>query len=101
MSKLSYKDCLQLKEAGFPQVRHFDPKDYLPEPLEDGSYDLDDFIAIPTLSELIDGCGDGLHVIARSNGLDGKVRWICNNGLGDTPEKAVKELYIQLHGKDR
>jgi len=105
---MNYELAKQLKNAGFKQIRHYDVKDYLPEPLEDGSYNKNDLISVPTLAELIVACGDkfnNLHFFhyERKN-LDNK--WICNfndefNSDGDsegtTPEEAVARLWLKLN----
>jgi hypothetical protein len=71
--------ALELKEAGFPQ-RHF------------GRF-LD--CADPTLSQLIEECGEHFAHLATQK----KGEWDCNWGaaLGRTPEEAVARLWLALH----
>lgn len=58
-------------------------------------------IAYPTLSELIEECGDGFWGLTKHSGI-WQTNWI--NGMagdtaGKTPEEAVTELYKALHTK--
>jgi len=92
MSNLDYKICKALKDAGFPifldnKGRMF--KDHNGEQVYD-----------PTLSELIEACGDGVFKMVRDkNGI-----WYAENlfkeGTGKTPEEAVANLYLALNKKD-
>lgn len=96
---MTYETAKKLKDAGFPQKKHLDIRDYLPEPLEDGSYDKNDFVGVPTLSELIEACGskgDRIALIQLFSGwqASGHLRGI---ELGKTPEEAVAELWLKLN----
>jgi hypothetical protein len=98
---ISYELAKLLKEAGFPQRIHYDINDYLPEPLKDGTYDKNDFVAIPTLSELIEACGDESVIVltigkALTTALHGITGIVTN---GSTPEEAVSRLYLELNKK--
>ena len=124
---MNYELCKKLKDLGFPQKRHYDTVDLLPEPLADGSYAKNDFIAIPTLSELIKECGP-TKIAPNLNTKDEKLVehffrlgvgdvWfadyefyestVINNetklpivGWGSTPEEAVAKLWIEINGYD-
>ena len=54
----------------------------------------------PTLSELIEACGDSFHSLS----MDDKTHWVANwrvygESRGSTPEEAVAKLYIALNKK--
>lgn len=111
---MSYKLAKQLKDAGFPQYGKGEvsinvnllsgetPK----EAYERGSYDY-----VPTLSELIEACGDRFVSLSRSFddhlktaywqaiGLQGEYPQVANKNVlsqGDTPEEAVVRLWLAL-----
>ena len=102
---MNYTLAKQLKDAGFPQIRHYDIKDCEPEPLEDGSYNKNDFIAIPTLSELIEACGDRFYSVVRALPNDWRAfsdRDDANTiatADGSTPEEAVAKLWLEINKK--
>jgi hypothetical protein len=93
---MNYELALQLKNAGFPQE------------LNDGYY-LDDScglgneqVYLPTLSELIEACGERLSELKRFK--DRKWGAVTNNkhyaplgGFGSTPEEAVSRLWLELN----
>ena len=76
---MNHNLALELKEAGFPQV-HFER-----------------FIdcADPTLSQLIEACGESFANLAAHK----KDEWDCNWGaaIGATPEEAVARLWLVLN----
>lgn len=117
---MKYELAKQLKDAGFPQKLH---------PLtglmyEDGSPNIpihcangkvcycpehtgEPYSVIPTLSELIEACGDGFRLLRYSpphefsNGT-----WYAGTGddskgdlIGKTPEEAVAKLWLELNKK--
>lgn len=109
---MKYELAKKLKEAGFPQETdyYFDSqgvsgnggemifdivyKNKLPEK-EYFRY------AIPTLSELIEACGDDFRDLIRYKAND-TVMW-CVHGhnsqwTGFNPIEAIASLYISLHG---
>ena len=129
MNKLTYKDCVELKEAGFIQVG----EEYIEEcdcPFSGNEkpYDVGEgndwmkiykihteehLIYCPTLSELIDACENitELKKTAPERGSM-KARWIAVGWpyqmdnmteelkeKGKTPEQAVKNLWIALSKK--
>ncbi|MES2224162.1 MAG: hypothetical protein V4469_04495 [Patescibacteria group bacterium] len=99
---MNYEIALKLKEAGFPikqwncrMNEHWHDTQYRPcshcEPI------------IPTLSELIEACGDKFCSLTYCNGYkyassysdDGfENPYICN---GETGEEAVANLWIELN----
>ena len=108
MTNLSYKKCLELKNAGFPQ---FEGKGeaLFPKPEDEferlGLY-------VPSLEELIEEIGDRLWVLKRGIFM-GKDGWIVgqdkenelnpNNwyvfSFGESLKEAVCELYLELKKK--
>ena len=89
MTPLPYELAKELKEAGFPQMTN------------GYTWYVDQVIAVPTLSELIEACGevemvlniiDGKYTNARIVGLE-------LNGEGSTPEIAVAMLWLALNKK--
>ena len=101
--KLSYQDCKELKDAGFPQKRVgmylYDKEGNLIHLVSDRDWsELDSDIKIPTLSELIEACGVVFHRLVNQGATweaysspDSKI------GVGDSPEQAVKNLWIALN----
>lgn len=96
---IPYHLAKQLKDAGFPQNVYSENYTNLTE----GCLLTEDSDYIPTLSELIEACGDGFDSLLRIYSIDTWV-WSCNcddmghDGLeGSTPEEAVAMLYLSLH----
>lgn len=109
---MNYKLAKQLKDAGFPQASNkgFYHCKGEEEPILINFIVLDEELAKnvkcldPTLSELIEACGDRL--MAFHKGID---KWLAQatpkeNDLeltigvsGKTPEEAVAKLYIKLN----
>ena len=95
---MNYELAKKLKDAGFPQKRHYDIVDFLSEPLPDGTYDKNDFVAIPTLEELIEACGNAftrLFHVEKRWGAGNKVFFMT----GDTSSEAVANLWLELNKK--
>jgi len=105
---MNYELALKLKEAGFPQ------KSSQKSRLEEAGFvTLSDSVYIPSLSELIEACGDGFDgLLKRENGLweagitGGAIGYcyVDDNsssifGTGSTPEEAVAHLYLALNQK--
>jgi len=94
---MDYKLAKQLKDAGFPQDN---PESEYVEDKKDGK------VVLPTLSELIDACGEdfgslinlGNQWLAESNYVEKP------NGVGSavekTPEKSVAKLWLKLIKKE-
>lgn len=93
---MNYEFALKLKEAGFPQK----PGNmaYI-KPPNDKEFD-GEWLFLPTLSELIQACGEKFNNLHRTN-VD---NWACSskNGVtlhGPTPEEAVAKLWLELNKK--
>lgn len=93
----------QLKDAGFPQRYHWKSPGVLDHYASEFP---DDPIEIPTLSDLIEACGDNLHCLVHithggidsdkkfwSAGYNAMAKDWCN---GPTPEEAVANLWLAL-----
>lgn len=121
---MNYELCKKLKEAGFPNAKDINGEDksfvwvkYNPE---------DDFIPVdskifyefwqqtysikgnidifPTLSELIEACGDKFGTLYHNvHKEEGELEWSVATyspdcvGHGDTPEEAVANLWLKLN----
>ena len=120
---ISYNLAEKLREAGFPNIEIRGGDGKLPCGADSCFHNHD---RIPTLSELIEACGDGFQSLGRAmparigymnsveNGYDAstKIQWWAHAGLGapslptteydssgDTPEEAVANLYLKLNAK--
>jgi len=101
---MNYELAKQLKEAGFPQIYgNFQTKDGCV--YERASKNR---AHVPTLSELIDACGEDLDSLNRHNGDceceedDCEYQWDALNRTleyapGKTPEEAVAKLWLKLN----
>ncbi len=104
---MEYSLAKQLKDAGFPQRikkcdKFFDARGYEAFWLENEDlefhYPKMDAVKIPTLSELIEACGDGFRTLNKNtpNG------WYAFNSsanlscFGTTPEEAVAKFWLAL-----
>jgi hypothetical protein len=94
---MNYELAKELKDAGFPQEGHkviFPDKEI---------YTFNEPIHVPTLSELIEACGDcGLALIQTDqeaweakSGYD--VDDYTEKGEGSTPEEAVARLWLAIN----
>ena len=103
---IDYTLVKELKDNGFPHndwtvtsLDSFPPIVYFNNP--------------PTLSELIEACGDGIHSI-RKGIWKGNGNWMASQdsldsagnsypvepvGTGDTPEEAVAKLWLAINKK--
>lgn len=100
---MNYELALQLKEAGFKQIwiRH----DYYTDegmifragtsrPL------IGTEVSIPTLSELIDACGDKFGDITKRSDHWTAGNYHCDEEeMGSFPEEAVARLWLKLNKK--
>ncbi len=94
-NNMNYELAKKLKDAGFPQegdgsVRWTDQEPNLGIPVYQ-----------PTLSELIEACGDKFEFMGKGDPVS---EWIAFdngelNGRGSTPEIAVANLYLALNTK--
>lgn len=106
---MNYETAKELKKAGFPQTgRKGVPASDVTE-LPEGVLKVEgEFIAIPTLSELIEACGEEFDTLQNAKGT-----WLAlsytNAGeedaepkiwtQGKTPEIAVANLWLVLNKK--
>lgn len=96
---MKYELAKELKDVGFPQkMRAICSLD------NGGEQDEQNFITYPTLSELIEACGDKFHSLIRGEGG----YWLAYTHIqgsrtnfkeGKTPEEAVGRLFIALNKK--
>jgi len=106
---MKYELALQLKKAGFPQGKYYKHHIHINGKLSIKKQD----VYYPTLSELIEACGDGFQDVARRIDVDGYTQedfiahgWKQENDqrvmfgvISSTPEEAVSNLYIALNPK--
>lgn len=106
---MKYELAKQLKESGFPQKPKgfcvfwdvkYERFGYL-NAGEETRINEEYYIKFPSLSELIEACGDGFLSLSRHANI-----WQTNfvNGMGGetagtTPEEAVANLWLALHEK--
>lgn len=105
---LSYELCNKLKKAGFPQKTH-NPMHYATVHGQEYvvcdcgpswvSSEHIEYLVAPTLSELIEACGDRFGHLQKNY----KRPWATFSvleeaclGYGDTPEESVANLYLVL-----
>lgn len=97
---LTYEDCKELKEAGFP-LKGLKDWNMTECPFVWGHFKADDGESYikPTLSELIEACGDDFGALY-SDGMNG---WLAEaypcSGEGFSPEQAVKDLWLAINKK--
>lgn len=106
---LSYELAKKLKDVGFPQVwpqsDEMEIQDALAISKIKEKYQKD--VYIPSLSELIEACGEFDRLIKVRDMDDKLYEWLAfstpeiglKEGHGKTPEKAVANLYLELHKK--
>ena len=100
---MNYALAKKLKDAGFPQKLSFPLDEKNREDLEEKGFDPD--IHFPTLSELIEACGDGIIMVSRNS----KNQWFAEKGItletiteeGSTPREAVARLWLALNVKSK
>lgn len=98
---MKYKLAKKLKDVGFPQnlgiTTSFQEQGLAPDPI-DGRIGL----YTPTLSELIEACGEDFFQLTKGSDI-----WYAEGDIvgtdkvtGSTPEEAVANLYILLKETD-
>lgn len=107
---ISYELCKVLKDAGFPQNPsgicghchgfQMNPENF-PHLNDDYKKSLPEYAYHPTLSELIEACGDKFGVLEK---IYDKNQWHCRPCTGkcmyfSTPEEAVARLWLELNKK--
>ena len=105
---INYELYKQLKEVGFPQKneRGISPTIYSDGEIyfvgvADG-YDNTIGCYLPTLSELVESCGEKFNFVERMTGQP--TNWTCIGDLnirtfGSSPEEAVAKLWLELNKK--
>ena len=91
---MTYKTAQKLKEAKFPFLWNYEPQALA-------------FREYPSLSELIEACGEGFDALGKckddgmSKIVDGWIAVDENNvrAWGATPEEAVASLFLRLNDK--
>jgi len=109
---LSYELAKKLKDAGFPQGDLKGFRNYYSKPYQIHIYDIFDEvqgyslaattdappIKVPTLSELIEACGEGFWRLIRQE----RGKWFADRVRtgyeASTPEEAVAKLWLRLNG---
>lgn len=108
---MNYELAKELKEGGFPQGKY--PRDMIsPDNLiwsEDREdFDVDADTMCPTLSELIEACGEDFIELSKYPKMwDAKGGWEGDEDCmspkysieAPTPEEAVAKLWLKLHKK--
>lgn len=95
---ISYELAKKLKDAGF-QIPYIHKGDFHEFVLGEGK------LYLPTLSELIEACGDGFVSLIAPTGEN--TNWSAKGGndeysyheFGVTPEEAVTNLYLAISQK--
>ena len=104
---MEYKLAQQLKDAGYKQVIRFDSVYLYPNNnrflLSEIADDLDNTVYEPTLSELIEACGDGFWRLE----FDEEREWTAYGAPDEegksfeikcsTSKEAVAKLYLELN----
>lgn len=101
---MDYELAKQLKDAGFPleSIKN-DGSASMYQTRSFFTADSDRAYMIPTLSELIEACGEDMFELRRNPGK----KWFAGDGeslygTGKTPEEAVANLYLALNpSKDK
>ena len=100
---MNYKLAKQLKDAGFPQSFSEEggsvmDKEALEKKGEFESLEDKHWVYIPTLSELIEACGEGMkfELIRAQAGWCAKTRGIMILNQ-ETPQEAVAKLWLKLN----
>ena len=113
---MDYELCKKLKEAGFPQeIQNYSPTLYYVEKensVESGEAFYPhvklppNYCKVPTLSELIEACGEVFTSLEWLGGVGSTAEWEATAfenheqvaiGEGRTPEETVANLYLDLN----
>lgn len=98
---MNYELAKKLKDAGFPQSSgtYIKPNGKFEYIVEYG-FQGEDWAYVPTLSELIEACGDGFSMLCREENNFWSVSPDGVEGINyKTPEEAVTNLYLELNKK--
>ena len=111
---LDYEICKKLKEEGFPQEIEgrprmcdevwFEDEEVLGEHYIGLREEGENYIKIPSLSELISVCGKNFYWLKRRAWGGQKDQWEAKSldmkyGFGKDAEEAVANLWLNLYGK--
>lgn len=99
---MNYELALKLKESGFPQPESVKIPDYLPTNIINTSsvWELKENVYTPTLSKLIEACGDKFDKLLRIYTGEFVAETIGKEPhIGSTPEEAVAKLWLELNNK--
>lgn len=109
METLTYEDCKELKDAGFPQKtlnKSISCPEYGNDRWKIEPNYCGHFLHEPSLSGLIEACGEEFLGLAHATDVGDGKRWSAFNidfpiGVleGISPEQAVKNLWIILNKK--
>mgnify|MGYP001559052370 CR=1 FL=1 len=97
---MNYELAKKLKDAGW--VQNTDNVDQF---IYDDDYTEESGCYLPTLSELIEACDPHWADFELVNNLDSHGKWQCTRGdkhgegIGETPEEAVANLWFVLNKK--
>jgi hypothetical protein len=87
---MDYELARELKQAGYPIKKQLITR-----------YNRD--IAVPTLEELIEACGDRFGALVHHGGWEARSDWSEQDrgiaATGSTPIEAVARLWLALHSK--
>lgn len=99
INNMTYELAKQLKDAGFPQG------EWTHQRKVEGMNGYESYF-VPTLSELIEACGDEFMHLERNTDSDtDEIYWVAyavtpeKGSLGSTPEEAVAKLWLELNKK--
>lgn len=94
---MDYELAKQLKEAGFPQTSDSEYKHIYPN--ETATRLGTDGMREPTLSELIEACGDDFIQLRKTHNKPRSL-WLASSletdESAETPEEAVAKLWLEL-----
>ncbi len=98
---IDYKLIKELKEAGFPIKTLDDIGDNLPDTTVVYKRTFVEGLMAPTLSELIEACGEEFKGLSRIKENPEKNRWVAfgfNSEFAfQAPEEAVAKLWLKLN----
>ena len=112
---MTYELAKQLKDAGFPfkqsvgfSLYYFNSKheSIAFSYLDSDAFPVDFETYVPTLSELIEACGDNwraLEMLPQENRINAVYRasgWDGQGEYGLNPEEAVAKLWLKLNAKE-
>ena len=104
---MNYELAKKLKDTGFPQKSKYEGDICQYDNLHHLGYYIskdNKNVYVPTLSELIEACGDRFSFLAVLQGTQGKIWRASVPGEvfwwnGSTPEEAVANLWLELNKK--